>query len=67
MSAFVEDPEMEREIERCVWTFASVLVARIGEPTTTGELLSLPRIVQLAHEAYGEAAAPLQDIVIRLH
>jgi hypothetical protein len=67
MSAFVEDPEMEHEIERHVWTFADTLIPHIGEPTNTGELLSLTRIVQLAYQAYGWAAEPLEHVEITVH
>lgn len=59
---------MNRDIERDIWTFATTLVPYIGEPDQrTGELLTLARIVKLAHEAYGAAAEPLLDVSITLH
>ena len=58
---------MNQDVERDIWTFAETLIPHIGEPTNTGELLTLARIVQLAHQAYGEHAAPLLDIEITRH
>jgi hypothetical protein len=58
---------IERDAERDVWDFAKTLVPHIGEPTTTGAILTLAEIVRLAHEAYGEAADPLLFIEITVH
>jgi hypothetical protein len=58
---------MTKDAERNVWDFARTLIPHIGEPTTTGEMLTLAEIVRLAHEAYGEAALPLLDIEITRH
>ena len=55
------------EPERDVWTFAQTLIPLIGEPSLSGELLTLARIVQLAHEAYGVHAEPLLYIEITRH